>query len=137
MNNSCKNSVIETIGKWTTNNHLADFTIESHYDEGDGILAAIQSVVPTSIGVEIIPFSMRSPGGMGKNRTFIIKDISVTQALSIDAVLRVMEHDFVGEYSGIRTHRVDPRFDSWHQLTGERNDPPAWDITLLKAMAPS
>jgi hypothetical protein len=137
MINSCKNSVIETLGKWTANNHLADFTIESHDDDGDGILAAIQSIVPTSIGVEIIHFSMRSPGGMGKNRTFIIKDISVTQALSIDAVLRVMDHDFVGEYSGIRTHKVEPRFDSWHQLTGERKAPPVWDVMLLKAMAQS
>lgn len=137
MNNSCKNSVIETIGKWTTNNHLADFTIDCHHGDDDDIFSAIQSVTSSSTGVEIIPFSARSPGGMGKNRTFIIQQISVTQALAIDAVLRALEHDFVGEYSGIRTHKVDPRFDSWHQLTGERNDPPEWDITLLKAMAQS
>lgn len=115
--------------------HVADLTIE-YLSAGDmgPLIKAFEACIP---GVRIVFFTTKPPGQPGSDNAIGMIGLSLVQAMVAESLLRAQDHDYLAQYGTTRFFRLEPGLALWHTLTGERDAPDRWDVTLLKAMAPS
>lgn len=111
----------------------ADLAVEKYLPELMVFKKDLAAAFPDQ---DIISFSGGAPGGTGDNMTLVVKDIDLTLALSMEAVLLAHKITFVATYGEQRFYVTSPDYDDWRYLTGEQDEPAQPTFSLLESFGP-
>jgi hypothetical protein len=103
-----------------------DVIIEGYLGELDYHIETIQNLLPS---LEITSFSSKSPVGIGKNITLIIKDTSLKEAELIEKFLIDNNVLFVGSFGSHKFFKCENQ-ENWIYLTGQYEDMPTYHISI-------
>lgn len=107
---------------------VGDLKIDYFHGDLAPLLKAMTGLIP-SINIVFFAAVPRVDNGVG------ILGLSLAQALVVEALLRAQPADYFAEYGEHRFFRLEASLATWHTLTGERDAPFSWDVTLLQSIA--